>query len=269
MTLIRKDGTRNGKPTHTYFLDGTRVKGVTTLLSDGLPKPRLTRWAAKSVAEYVADNPDAIRSMHDSMGRESIVSALKSVPWDKRDEAAARGTDIHAIAERVIAGESVEVPEYVESYVRGYVNWLDAWQVTANMTEVTVGRRPHEGVPAYAGTFDADVTMGAGPLAGMRGLVDWKTAKGVYGDNALQLAAYAHADFYLDPNDGSEQAMPVYDFLGVVHLTPTGTDLYLITDPATSWRIFRHVAYLATQKDAIDAQITTPTPMPTIEGAAA
>ena len=262
MTLVRKDRTYRGKPTHHYELDGVKVTGVTTMLSKGLPKPALPPWAARTVAEYVADNADAVRGMLDTMGRESIVGALKSVPWDKRDEAAARGTEIHALAERVISGEDIDVPEHLIGYVQGYVDWLDAWAITANMTEVTVGHRPHAGIPGYAGTFDADVTVGAGDLAGKRGLVDWKTAKGVYGENALQLAAYARAEFYLDPNDGTEQPLPGYDFLGVVHVTPTGTDLYLVTDPEASWRIFRHVAYLASQVDVIKAQITEPTPMP-------
>lgn len=262
MTLVRKDRTYRGKPTHHYELDGVKVTGVTTMLSKGLPKPALPPWAARTVAEYVADNADAVRGMLDTMGRESIVGALKGVPWDKRDEAAARGTEIHALAERVISGEDIDVPEHLIGYVQGYVDWLDAWAITANMTEVTVGHRPHAGIPGYAGTFDADVTVGAGDLAGKRGLVDWKTAKGVYGENALQLAAYARAEFYLDPNDGTEQPLPGYDFLGVVHVTPTGTDLYLVTDPEASWRIFRHVAYLASQVDVIKAQITEPTPMP-------
>lgn len=266
MTLVRKDRTYRGKPTHHYELDGVKVPGVTTLLSKGLPKPALPPWAARSVAEYVADNPDQIRAMLDSMGRESIVGALKGVPWDKRDEAAARGTEIHALAERAIAGEDLEIPEHLIGYVQGYVDWVDAWQVTAHMTEVTVGRRPRDGVPAYAGTFDADVTFGAGDLAGKRLLVDWKTSKGVYGENGLQLAAYANADFYLDPADGSEQPMPEYDGLGVVHITPTGTDLYVVADPDACWRIFRHLAWLAERTDVVKAQITNPTATPQPQG---
>ena len=204
---------------------------------------------------------DAVRGMLDTMGRESIVGALKGVPWDKRDEAAARGTDVHDLAERIIHGEEVEVPEHLAGYVQGYVDWLDAWDITVHATEMVVGRRPNDGIPGYAGTFDADGTFERGHLAGKRGLLDWKTSKGVYGENALQLAAYQHADFYLD-DDGAEQPMPTYDFLGVVHITPTGTDLYVVEDPAASWRIFRHVAYVATQTDAIKSQISEPTPTP-------
>lgn len=261
MTLVRKDRTYRGKPTHSYELDGVKVQGVTTLLSKGLPKPALPPWAAKSVAEYVADNPDAVRQMLDTMGRESIVGALKGVPWDKRDEAAARGTDIHDLAERIIHGEEVDVPEHLAGYVQGYVDWLDAWALEVHQTEMVVGRRPADGVPGYAGTFDADVTFGGGCHAGKRALLDWKTSKGVYGENALQLAAYQHAHFYLDA-DGAEQPMPEYDLLGVVHITPTGTDLYVVDDPEGAWRIFRHVAYVATQTDVIKSQISEPTPTP-------
>lgn len=261
MSLVRKDRTYRGKPTHSYELDGVKVQGVTTLLSKGLPKPALPPWAAKSVAEYVADNPDAVRSMLDTMGRESVVGALKGVPWDKRDEAAARGTEIHDLAERIIHGEEVDVPEHISGYVQGYVDWLDAWDLEVHQTEMVVGRRPRDGVPGYAGTFDADATFRRGPHAGRRALLDWKTSKGVYGENALQLAAYENADFFLD-EDGAEQPMPQYDFLGVVHITPTGTDLYEVQDPAAAWRIFRHVAYLASQVDVVKAQIGDPTPTP-------
>lgn len=264
MTLVRKEGTAFGKPTHYYYLDGKRVKGVTTLLNGGLPKPALVKWAARTVAEYVADNLDTVVAMADTMERGQLVDALKAAPDSQRDAAAARGTEIHALAEQAARDIEVDVPDTLAGYVQGYIDWLDAWAVTANMTEITVGRRPRDGVPGYAGTFDLDLTMGAGPLAGKRGLVDLKTAKGVYGDNALQLAGYQNADFYLD-GDGAEQPMPGYDFLGVVHITPTGTDLYLVSDPAAAWRVFRHVAYLALQTDAIKAQITEPTPMPSIE----
>lgn len=262
MSLKRIDRTYRGKPTHHYELDGVRIPGVTSLLGDGLPKPALVRWASKSVAEYVADNADAVRTMLDTMGRESVVGALKGVPWDARDTAAARGTDIHALAEKIIHGETVEVPDHLAGYVDGYVRWLDAWQITVNQTEVTVCRRARDGVPAYAGTFDADVTFGAGRYAGARALVDWKTSRGVYGDNGLQLAMYANADFALG-EDGSEQPIPEYDLLGVVHVTPTGSDLYPISDPAAAWRIARHVAYLAVHMPAIKALVGDPAPAPT------
>jgi hypothetical protein len=98
--------------THRYFLDGSPIPGVTTLIGKGLPKPALVYWSAKTVAEWVADNPDGVEAFR-ATGRGPMVAALKEIPWQKRDEAAIRGTDVHALAERVIRGEAVEVPEHL------------------------------------------------------------------------------------------------------------------------------------------------------------
>lgn len=253
MTLVRRE-TKRG---HTYALDGRPVKGVTTLLSGGLPKPQLVYWSAKTVAEYVADNPDAVEVMRSTMGRESMVAALKGVPWDKRDEAAARGTDIHALADRIIHGEAVEVPEHLAGAVEGYVRWLDAWQITPVLTERPCASREW----LYAGTFDAVLTFGAGELAGQTWLCDWKTSKAAYGDSAAQLAAYANSDFFL-AEDGSEQPMPLVSGLAIVHITPTGTDLYPVTDPAHAWKCFKHIQFVAKQVDAIKGALGEPVPAP-------
>lgn len=249
MALERRE-TKRG---HTYRLDGKPVKGVTTLLSAGLPKPALTQWAAKTVAEYVADNFEAVTAMHASMGREALVGALKATPWDKRDEAAARGTDVHALAETIIHGGEVEVPEHLVGHVQGYVRLIDGLGLEPILTERPCANRA---VP-YAGTFDAIGKVTRGSLAGQTLLIDWKTSKGVYGETALQLAAYQNADLYLS-DDGHELQMPEVDGLAVVHITAHGSDLYPIADPDDAWRVFRHVAYLALKADAVKSQITDP-----------
>ena len=249
MTLVRKE-TKRG---HTYMLDGAKVTGVTTILNGGIPKPQLVAWAARSVAEYVADNPDQVHGLYD-MGREPMISALKATPYQSRDDAAARGTHVHAVAESLLHGESVEVPDSIEGHVNGYVELIDRWSITPVVTERPVASRQWW----YAGTFDAVADIGAGPLAGKRLLLDWKTSKGVYGETALQLAAYANAEFYIDDED-NESPLPEVDGLAVVHITSTGSDLYEVADPASAWTAFKHVAWLASQMDAIKAQITEPT----------
>ena len=65
---------------HRYKLDGAWVPGVTTLLGKGLPKPAIPYWAAKTIAEFVADNEDDIRSMW-AKGRGPMVAYLMEVPW--------------------------------------------------------------------------------------------------------------------------------------------------------------------------------------------
>jgi hypothetical protein len=246
---------------HRYWLDGKPVPGVTTLIGKGLPKPAIPYWAAKSVAEYVADNPDGVEQLR-TMGREPMVGALKGVPWQKRDEAAVRGTDVHALAEEIIHGRQVEVPEHLMEHVEGYVRFLDRFDVEPIVTEVSVANRAHW----WAGRPDAIVR-----LDGQVWLLDWKTSSGVYGETALQTAAYASAEFYA-PTPDDEQPMPAIERTGVVHVTAGGSQLYpLAKSPqeiAEAYAVFRHVAYVANKSDWIKARVGEPMPEPESENAA-
>lgn len=238
---------------HRYRLDGKAIPGVTTLIGKGLPKPALPRWAAKSAAEYVADNLEVLNALPD---RESVIAIVKQSPWSQRDRAAVRGTDVHAIAEDLIHGREVEVPEHYAGYVDGYVRFLEAWEPEPILTEAQVANRKWW----YAGTLDVVYRLRDGRVI----LADNKTARGVYGDNALQCAMYANAEFYVDADD-NEQPMPAVDGLAVVHITSTGTDLYEVTDPELAWKQAQHVMWVGRQEDAIKAHITEPVEPPAQE----
>lgn len=231
---------------HKYLLDGEPVKGVTTLIGSGMPKPALPYWSAKLVAEYVYDN---FSKMPGLMGRsrEDAVKFLKMIPWNERDKAAARGTEIHAIAETVIHYGEAEVAGEIRDYVNGYMSWLEAWQVQPVLTEKIVANRMYN----YAGTFDAILTFGSGPLKGKTYLCDWKTSKGVYGEMAMQLAAYANADFYVD-EEGNEQFLPQVDGLGIVHISPEGTTFHEVTNTAEAWSSFVTVVALANRLESME-----------------
>lgn len=231
---------------HKYELDGIEVKGVTTLLGGGMPKPALPYWAAKMVAEYVADNFNSIDS-YLSRDREAAIKHLKMVPWTERDKAAARGTDVHAIAETIIHGGESEVNAEIADYVNGYVAWLDQWDVEPVLTEKVIANRTHW----YAGTFDAILTFKSGPYQGKTYLCDWKTSKAVYGEMAMQLVAYAKAEFYLD-EDGSEKPLPNIDGLAIVHITPNGTTFHEVTDPEYAWESFLAVIDVSKRMELID-----------------
>jgi hypothetical protein len=235
---------------HRYWLDKKPVPGVTTLLGKGMPKPALPYWSARTVAEYVADNPEAVETLRD-MGREPMVAALKGVPWQKRDEAAVRGTDVHAIAERVVHGLEVDVPEHLVAHVQGYVDWLDTFKVEPVLTERSVGNRAQW----YAGRFDLIADMG-----GWRWLLDVKTSTSVYGETAMQTDAYRNAEFYVDDDDpDTEHPMPEgIERLGVIHVTEHGSTLYPLQSDGAPFRVFKHVAYVAKQQDAIKAYLNDP-----------
>lgn len=227
---------------HRYYLDRKPCPGVTTLLGKGLPKPALVYWSAKCVAEYVADNPEGVEQLR-GMGRGPMVAALKETPWQKRDEAAVRGTDVHALAEQVVHGKPVEVPAHLVDHVEGYARWLDAFDVQPLLTERSVGNRKWW----YAGRFDF-----LGSIRGVPVLADWKTSSGVYGETALQLAAYRGAEFYVNDDDpDTEHPMPEVEALAVVHVTAGGTRHHMVTDPEQAWKAWTHVQWVAKQTDVI------------------
>lgn len=242
---------------HSYWLDGKRVPGVTTIIGKTLPKPALPYWSAKSVAEYVVANTAEVADMVTRMGPRAAVAALKEIPWQRRDDAAVRGTEVHALAERLVHGYPVEVPELLAGYVEGHAAFLDAFDVQPIATETPCASR----AGWYAGTPDAFVTIGRGRYAGRSALLDWKTSSGVYGETGLQTAAYARAEF-LAPAADVEDPVPDVDLLGVVHVTADGSHLYILADggPAIDelHKTFRHLAWLYPRIRALKDLITQP-----------
>lgn len=232
MSIKRVDRGRS----HWYTIDGVKADGVTTLIGDGVPKPALVRWAAKSVAEYVANNRDHVRDCFDWMDSEQLVALLKGVPWSERDKAAVRGTDVHALAEKLLHGEEVDVPDHLTGYVESCVRFLDDWQVRPVRSETVVASRRWR----YCGTFDfvADVRDGR------RIMGDYKTG-GIYGEVVLQQAAYRYAEVYLD----GETEVPV-ESLGIegawaVQLRQDGYDVFELPSDESAFKAFCHVATVA------------------------
>ena len=225
--------------THAYALDGRRVVNVTSVLSGGLPKAALVNWAARMVAEYVATEAEAVEAMR-SMGWEPMVKALAAVPDQRRDEAAKRGTKFHDLAEIISGGDLVQVPPAMADMARGFVAWLDRLQPEVILTETAVASRRYR----YAGRFDM-----LAKVNGALWLLDVKTSRAVYGDTALQCAAYARAEFYVD-EAGVETPVPEVDAIGVIHVTDQGTELYDLgpVDPAWAEYLAAMATYRGTQR---------------------
>lgn len=200
---------------HRYSLDGKPVPGVTTILGV-VNKPALPKWAAKSVAEHVADNPDAVDALR-PLGRDAVVNALKEVPWKRRDDAAHRGIALHDIAERLVLGEDVDVPDDLVPVVESTLDFLDAWDVRPVLTEARVGSREHW----FAGTLDlvADTKHG-------RAILDYKSGKAIYASAAFQLNAYAFAEFHGEAGDEAPMADLGVERAFGVHIRADGFDVH-------------------------------------------
>lgn len=203
---------------HRYRMDGKHVTGVTTILGGGIPKPALIRWAPKVVAEWVA-NPDN-RSELDSLLYGSTTDAIRflsALPNQLRDDAAERGTEVHDLAEQLNLTGEANAPDDLLGFITGYLDFMDTWQIAPVLAENIAGNREHW----YSGKFDLIATSPY--LAGGRPvMIDLKTSKGVYWETALQCAAYARAEFYMDGD--KETLFPELAATYVAHVTPMDRD---------------------------------------------
>jgi hypothetical protein len=195
--------------THVYKLDGQHVPGVTTILSV-LDKPGLRKWAATSVAEYVADHPDMIENLYEA-GRLSMVAMLKETPWQKTKTAQDRGTTFHEFAERIVNGEEVDVPEAQVPLVENALAFMEDYRIEPWLVEGVVGSREHH----YAGKGDLWADSKLGPA-----IWDWKSGKKIYPSTALQCAGYAFAEFHGE--GGDEKPLPVVDSAFGFHIREDG-----------------------------------------------
>lgn len=249
---------------HRYKLDGAWVPGVTTIISGGLPKDALKFWAAKSVAEFVAGHPDLTEEMKRMGGYGPTVAFLKEVPFQQRDDAAVRGTDVHDIAEKLAHGEEVDVPEHLSGYVSACVDFLDDWGLVPLVTEKACASRKWQ----HAGKFDFIGTVKDG-----RTLIgDWKTtSSGIWPETCLQLAAYRHSEFYAD-EDGTEHPMPEVDGAIGVHLRDDGYSVYNMRADESVYRSFLHVAWVSRmakemkRKDDWVTPVATPSATTDVQG---
>ncbi|GAA2361057.1 hypothetical protein Cme02nite_38600 [Catellatospora methionotrophica] len=242
---------------HRYTIDGIKVDGVTTLIGAGLPKPALVNWAARKVAEFVADNLDKVDEWR-AMSRDELVRTLKVIPEQVRNTAGKRGTDVHDYAEHLVKGEEVEYEEHLAGHVEAYIKFLDEWQVRPVLVERWVGSRSFR----YGGTTDlvADVitpwaitpehcpwlaeTIPAGtPL---RVIFDPKTSRsGLWPEVAYQLAAYWHADFYMDGDTEIPMASLGIQHAAAVHVRADGYDVHFVDAGPETFKTFQHIATVA------------------------
>jgi len=192
---------------------------VTAALSGGIPKPALTRWAANQAATYAVANLGRLATLP----AEQAVTEVKRAPWQARNHAADLGDLVHAAIEAHVTGQAcppvpdqhaARVLELLDGFARFEDNHHPAWLAA----EQTVFSDTH----GYAGTFDLLGRLDSQPGAV---LLDVKTGGRIYPEVALQLAAYANADFIGHP-DGTTGLLPAISAGLVLHLRPGGYELH-------------------------------------------
>jgi hypothetical protein len=197
-----------------------KYPGVTSVVGM-LPKPFLAFWQAKEAAELAVDSIDFIKEMA-ARDRQGAVDYVKGAATRYTKRRAKVGSDAHDLFERLIRGQYVgRVHPDMEPYRRHFEEFLNDVQPELVRAEDVAWSDEHE----YAGSFDAVLRLrlneqGKPDPRGELALVmaDWKTSKSTYPEVALQMSAYAHADFIVSP-DGQREAMPEFDGACVLHIT--------------------------------------------------
>lgn len=189
--------------------DDREFVSATTLLGL-LNKPALLPWAAKLVATRAVDDQSWL-----DMDPDAAVDYLKTAAIDARDSAGDRGTRIHEAIEAYLNDVAAPVDAGIAATVNAATTWADE-----NLSElVAIEATTFNVRDEIAGTADFIAVLDDGRTV----IGDWKSGKRIYPETALQLAAYATADFYVV--DGERVRLPVIDAGVVVRVHSRGVQV--------------------------------------------
>ncbi len=204
---------------------GVEYISVTSVAKSGIPAHGLNASILRLAIEWSFDNVAVWKAIieHDREAAIKLARNASERAWGpKRD----RGTEVHQVLERMVKGE--DVGSWDDLSIGGYLEsakaFFDDFKPSFRLVELTVFNDLH----AYAGTLDFMCVFDKAPHLGLI-LGDYKTgSSGVWPDYALQLAAYAHADYGIT-DDGEVIDLNAYrpDKGMLVHLGPDG---YSVTE---------------------------------------
>jgi hypothetical protein len=236
MPIVRKNHGRGH--TYTDTDTGAKLPGVTTINRKGIPKAALEEWKVKATVDYWLDHRAELADLPPSEGRQRLLKAR----YTQRDEGSVRGTQVHNLGARIVAGETVKIPDGLVGYVNSYVRFIDEFDVVPVIVERTIVHRRLR----YSGTLDliADLVDPFDPEPDFdlarrdRWLLDLATnASGVFPERAVQLAGYRYAESWVD-EDGVENDMPEVDRTGVVWITPDFYQLIPVDAEPEQFEVF-------------------------------
>lgn len=223
VSTVKKGGSRF----YVHPTSRVQVPGVTSVVGM-LPKEFLKFWAAKMTAECAVDNVGAVVQMAVNGDRDGAIDYLKRAHMRNVGKAADVGSDVHDLVERISRGEEVgRVHPDLQVFVDHFNEFLDTFQPEYLHLEETVWSETH----GYAGSFDA-----IAKVQGETIIIDNKTTRsGVHAEVALQMAAYANADYIINP-EGEKVDLPAIDGAAVLHLRPEG---WKVVPVAISEEVFK------------------------------
>lgn len=227
---------------------GAMLRSVTTIISEGCPKPALIYWAGNLVAETAFEYlPKLVRAVLYPAARQEVYDWLRRAHTRKKDARAEFGTALHAAVEAHILGEPMPVSDDPEiaACLRHFIRFVAEWEVTFEASEMVVANYDDE----YAGTLDylfrTPHLHDNALLAG-----DTKTGgeldvKGVYPEAGVQMSAYRKAQYgWLRDGTRVPLEMP-HDVGYVLHIRPGGYRLIPVRCGDEVYEAFLHMRHVA------------------------
>lgn len=240
---------------------------ATTLIKDALgTSSGLVNWNKQQVAGVCFDRYKMLGGFVEEGDREGAIKWALGKVWDDLGSAAARGTEVHDVAEKFALGVIPEVDPAVEPYVAQYRRFLSDFKPEFLMAEAPVYNLTYR----YAGTLD-----GIAVIDGKALVVDIKTtahgpdAKDARGkpksrppfpEVALQLTLYRRAElvgllaerkeiqyrryYVLDPEAHTEP-MPETEGGVCIVVSPEDYKVVPVDTSERIWKVCRHVIQVA------------------------
>ena len=234
---------------HSYYADRmpghpeselVKLPGVTTIL-DMHPKPGLIKWAATTTADYAVDHWRALGKLPVS----DRLKELYGARFAHVDPLARRGTEVHALAERIITGQPVTVPEALAGHVDSYRKFLATFRAEPVAVELVIANR----AVGYCGTADLVTVM-----LGETWLIEIKTGEsGIWPEAALQATAYRRGEVFAFPGEDDEHDLGSLgiDRAAALHLRADGYDLRPLNTGDEVWAYFCRLADNYREQDAL------------------
>lgn len=241
--------------------DAVELLSVTSLLREALGTSRqLVAWAVNATAEAAYDRFAILREFVEAQDREGAVKWLAEQRFARTGAAAARGSEVHRVAEQLHLGHAVPYDRAIEPYVRQYRRFLQEFSPTFELAEAPVYNLTYR----YAGTLD-----GIAVIDGERVVLDIKTtahgpdsgrARPPFPEVALQLVLYRHAElvglladrrevsyrrYYRLAPDAHTEPMPETSGAVCIVVSPEDYQVVPVDTSERVWIAARHVIQVA------------------------
>lgn len=142
---------------HSYFMDGKKMTGCTTILGV-LNKPALVGWAARMACDFASAMIESGKT-YTQEELTNIFAEAKTAHARKRDEGAQKGTDIHALVEEYVnlmigtqRGIAHQV-SYIAEHWEPIIAFVD-WAVRENIRFISSEQKLYSKSLFVAGTAD-------------------------------------------------------------------------------------------------------------------